>query len=333
MGVNHRHMIRSTSPFMKLLRGFCLLWLSGMLLAPAAALALTAVPFAPVRAQLTNEIAVLEALPDPSSGDEARLRMLQRANKVFSKTSLGDGRALRLLRNKLRRLADYNEALDTVASNLVAVYNNEYEFVGLLIPELPPSAEANVAAARYAALAGKAARLNAEINARKTGSLYDPAKRRLDNVFFRANQALLIPFPADLPQNFVEAKIDNGSGPTHFQGSSSSASSDLIAFQAIRTGNTIQVLLSAVDANRGILFSIPDVQLGTFRYEIPSEATFTNRTDIDFFTVPVSSTDVGATGGSIFVSTTATEVFGSFECSGPGFTITEGRFRIDITEE
>jgi hypothetical protein len=299
-------------------------------LAPTTASALSVLPFGPVRAQLTNEIATLESIPDPSNSDRNRLKKLNKANAVFSNSSLSDGKALRLLRNNLNRFVEYQPLLDGVASNLVAVYNNEYEFVGSLLPEMPPSPEATAVTAQYNGLAKMTARLNSIINASKTAAWYDSAKRRLDSVFARANEALIIPFPTDLVPNQVKARIDNGSGPISF--GASAGSSDLNVFSAVRNGDTISLTISAVESTRGILFSIPNVQLGTFRYEIPTEASFTNRTDFDFFTDPPTATDVGATGGAIFASTTATEVFGIFECTGPNFTVITGRFRVDISQ-
>ena len=56
-------------------------------------------------------------------------------------------------------------------------------------------------------------------------------------------------------------------------------------------------------------------------------ATLTNRTGIYLPT----ENSVAATSGSIFVSTTDTEVYGIFSCSGPGFTVTNGKFRVSIT--
>jgi hypothetical protein len=298
-------------------------------LAPLVSSALTVLPFTPLRVQLTNEINALETLPDPSSAERKRLRTLNKANDVFSNSSMSDGKALRTFKNTLGRYPEYTETLDAVASNLVAVYNIEYNFVGTLLPELPPSPETTVVMAQYNAHANTAAKLNADVTAKKTSALYDAAKRKLDSIFTRANQALLIPFPNDLVTNQVKAKIDLGAGPKNFTATSSS--SDLNVLQAVQTGDTISLTINVVESTRGLTFTIPNVQLGTARYEIPSDASFAYRTDFDFFAMPPTSTDIGATNGSIFVSTTATEVFGTFECSGPGFDISGGRFRVNIT--
>jgi hypothetical protein len=322
-------MTRPTSPPSKALYAFWLL-LFAAAFSPASSQALTTVLFGPVSGPLTNEIATLQSSPDPSPSERSRLRALDRAAAVFNNPSLGDGKALRLLKNRLNRFPDYRPLLDNVASNLVTAYNTQYEFVGGLIPELPPSPEATAVAAQYDALANTTSRLNSNVSAARTAALYDAAKRRLDNIFIRANQALIVPFPTDLVHNQVKARIDNGTGPTTF--TASEGTSSLNVFTAVKSGDTISLTISAVESTRGILFSIPNVQLGTSSYEIPTEVSFTNRTDFNFFTVPPTATDVAATEGTIFVSTTATEVYGIFECSGPGFTLITGRFRVDITE-
>src|SRR5688572_1247527 len=85
----------------------------------ATSLAVTPLPFAPVREPLTNEIAALSANPAPTRGERARLRTLLRANDVLENSALPDGKALRQLKNKLNAIRDYNAALDTVATNLV----------------------------------------------------------------------------------------------------------------------------------------------------------------------------------------------------------------------
>jgi hypothetical protein len=324
--LNSERMNRSTSPGSRALRW---LLLSIVALAPLVSPALTVLPFTPLRVQVTNEIDALQTLPDPSNAERKRLRALNKANDVFSSNSISDGKALRTFKNTLGRYPEYAETLDTVASNLVAVYNNEYDFVGSLLLELPPSPEATAINAQYSAHANTAAKLNADITAKKTSALYDAAKRRLDSIFARANQALLIPFPNDLVTNQAKAKIDVGAGPKNFTATSSS--SDLNVLQAVRSGDTISLTINVVESTRGLAFAIPNVQLGTARYEIPSDASFAYRTDFDFFAMPPTSTDTAATNGTIFVSTTATEVFGTFECSGPGFNITGGRFRVNIT--
>lgn len=303
------------------------LWLALLVLAatPVVSFALTALPFAPVRQQLTIDIAALSAVDPRTPAQNVQLRVFNRANDIFTQASLKDGRALRMLNNKLRRFSGYPMLLDTVASNLVAGFNVEYNFVGnTILPQLSSSREATAAKAQYAKLNPTATRLNAKINAAKTSALYDPAKRRLDNVFFLANQALILPFPLDIETNSLVAKVITTNVVTIK--TSSGQGSDTI-FRAVATETNIAITVNAIAYPYGIAFSVPDARSGTFRYDIPNAASFTNRIDI----YKPTESNTGATSGAIFISTTATEVYGSFECSGPGFTVTNGVFRITIS--
>ena len=285
-------------------------------------LALTPVLFAPVREQLTNDIAVLSALPQPSLGQRLLLRKFNRAEAILDDSSKPDGRALLLLSLKLGRLPAYANALHTVASNLVAVFNNEYHFVGSIILELPTSSEAESVEARFADQARTRERLNNAITARRVGNLYDPAKRRLDNLLARATAGLIIPFPGDMLVNSVEAKV-NG---INFRTTVGLATENL--FEAVVTSSNIMINLSAVDLPRGFVISVPNAQPGSFRYGFTDTASFVNR--IGLYNLPSESSTAG-TNGAIYVSTTATEAYGSFRCSGDGFQITDGRFRITLS--
>ena len=311
-------------------------WLLGLLLfagTAATSLALTPPAFAPVLEPLASEITSLSNNPAPTRAERNRLRTLVRANDVLDNSSLPDGKALRQLKNKLRAIPDYDAPLDTVAANLVGIYSNEYAFVEFLITQLPPSDATDEIIGQFEALLPSYVRLSSSVNAKKTSALYDAAKRRLDNVFIRASGDLIIPFPSNLPPNTVEAKIDVGHGPRHFRANSAFASGNI--FQAAATETNIIVMLNGLDSQgaglqRGLVFSVPNVRFGAFRYGIPEAASLTNRTNIDLFP-PGNSNDTGATNGAIFIATTATEVYGSFSASGPGFEISNGRFRINLS--
>ncbi len=160
----------------------------------------------------------------------------------------------------------------------------------------------------------------------KFSALYDAIRSRLDAVFAEANPALIVPFPSDISENSVKARIN------HVTFSASSGSSSENQFNAVVTESNIIVTLRAVDSSRGMRFSVPNAQPGTFRYEIPQAAEFINLTDLDFFH-PGTETQTAATEGVIFISTTPTEVFGIFSCSGPDFDVTFGRFRINISSQ
>lgn len=298
-------------------------WLPVALLAfvPALSPALTPASFQPVRGQLTNEIALLSLISEPTRAERVRLNRLNRANDVLKNTAHPDGKALRLLNSHLQPLPTYKPALDATASNLVAVFNNEYNFIGGLILELPTTTAAEKAGAQYDRMARTAARLNQTIAVQRVGLLYDSSKARLDQLLFQVSEALIIPFPDDMVPNSVDAVV-NG---VNFSARTGLATENV--FEARVTASNITINVSGIDLPRGVLFSIPNAQPGSFRYGFPDAASFVFRSEL--YTAGESST--AATSGAVYVSTTPTEVYGSFRCRGEGFEIKDGRFRITLS--
>ena len=289
---------------------------------PVASFALTALPFAPVREPLTNQIAQLSSIENPTFQERVVLRRLLGANSVLSKASFGDGKALRILRVKLNRFPEYAGPLDLVASNLVVVFTNEHQFVESLLNEVPPSRMATRLTNDFARLTRLMTNLTDDVNAQRTGARYDFFKRRLDRILKRANELLLIRFPYELEENQIKAFI-NG---TAFTTSATAASENL--FKAVRTETNIVIAVSAIDFPRGMLFSIPNVQPDVMHYSIPNAVIFTNRAGV----YTAHEMAVGATSGSFAVGTNITEVYGNFQARGPGFNIIAGRFRITLTQ-
>jgi hypothetical protein len=274
---------------------------------------------------VTNDIAVLSATPNLSKADRALLKNLQKASNTLTRVALNDGKLLRSLHTILGRVTAYQPPLESIRSNLLAGFTAEYDFVDGLIDELPQSAEATAIAKQFAGFQKTAGRVKNSGDIPRFTALYDAAKSKLDKILVRANDALIIPFPSDLSQNSVFTRINGVSFRTSAdQGTENS-------FVALSTGTNITISLSA-SANpggRGIQFMVPNVQFGAFRYGIPDLACFTNRTGIY---PPEVEVNTGATNGSVFINTTGTEVYGSFSCSGPGFNVTDGRFRITIAQ-
>ena len=306
-------------------------WLA-LAFSTASSHALTSSSFAPVQAQLADDIATLSANPTPTRAERALLKSLGKATNTLAQSSLTDGKALSKLNALLRRNPNYTNPLVMVASNLLVTFNVEYDFIGgTLLPEVPPSADLTAVTAQYNKLAPVSAKLNASTTVAKCASLYDSAKRKLDNVFFAANQLLNFPFPSDLSSNSVAGKIDG----INFRASADTATENSLVAVATESNVTITVsalLRSSITNNpHGILFSVPHAQLGTFRYAVPDMASFTNRTEV----YSDSEGNVAATNGAIFVSVTTNtnEVYGVFTCSGPGFNVTDGRFRITISRQ
>ena len=302
-------------------KAWALLSCCWLIVASPVGIAVTIPAFAPVQHQLTNDAATLSSLTNPTPVQRALLKKLVKACGVATNATIADGKALGQLNTQLRKQAGYPTPLNTVATNLVSIFNNEYNFVGQLLEELPPSTAADQVTSQFNALTPLTSRLNANVSAAKTSGLYDATKRRLDAVFNAASAALFIPFPDDLSSNSVSAKINNVS----MRSGVGLASENV--FSAVNDGTKIVLTVNAIDFPRGLLFSVPNVQFGTFRYRLTDTATLTNRTGIY---LPTESS-VAASSGSIFISTTDTEVYGLFSCSGPGFTVTNGRFRVSVT--
>jgi hypothetical protein len=334
VGLNDGRMSWETSHGFNIPRLWRTLCLLALVMLPATSFALTRFNFAPLEAALTNEIAVLRAENDLSRSERVRLRVLVRAENYIEGTSSRDGKALRRLNHLLHRFSGFDAPLEAVAVNLVEFFNTQYNFVGHVLDELPPSERADNLRRDYRRLAGIAARLNEHVGPVQTSGRYDRAKRRLDRILFRAKDALIVPLPLDLTPDTVACKIDG----TTFHASYSSNSMSALVFQAtINDEGVVNLTLEAVDSApngglRGIAFSIPNIQQGVFRYSIPDVAMFTNRTDVVLFE-PRSSVDSAATSGNFFIGATSTEIYGIFDCEGPDFTITKGRFRISLSSQ
>lgn len=157
--------------------------------------------FITVQSQIQNDIGTLTLIPSPTRAERRLLRSYPRGDKVLTKTSTDDGKTLRSLNRALGRLEDYAPALGTSGSNLLTGFNAEQAFVENLLLELPESAEATAMQAQFQKFGPTGAKLNAATMLAKFAGRYDAAKRKLDGIFIRANQALLIPFPTSLPSS------------------------------------------------------------------------------------------------------------------------------------
>ena len=314
--------------------GVLLLGVAGLALGVVSSHAYSPGQFTALRTQLHADIAATATLPAPTRADRARLLVLQRGSNVLTKVAFTDGQTLRSLNSILGRQPLYLPALGTIRSNLLTGFNAEQEFVAGLLLELPESTAATLVKTQFQKFIPTGTRLNAATNVARFAGLYDSSKRRLDDLLVRANQASLIPFPTELLPNSVSAKINRVSFRTTYYGPDAGNVYENV-FTATSTGTNLSLTLSALSNSgtngaRGILFSIPDAPLGAFRHAIPGAAVFTNRTGVY---LPGGESSAAATNGTVFLNTTATEVYGTFSCSGPGFNITDGRFRITISSQ
>src|ERR1041385_3726089 len=124
----------------------------------ATSRALTPSSFAPVQAQLADDLATLSANPTPTRAQLALLKTLGKATNILANTSADDGKTLGKLNTLLKRNPNYTNQLALVASNLLVTFNTEYDFVGgTVIPEIPPGTDMTAITAQYNKLAPVAA--------------------------------------------------------------------------------------------------------------------------------------------------------------------------------
>lgn len=300
-----------------------------LIIAASSAQALTTVQFAPVREALSNEIATLSSVPEPTSQDLKRLRTLSRAAGVLTNASTNDGKALRSLLSALsaKNFPDYAPLLDAAATNLVSSYNKRFGFAAAIIPELPDSPSATLAKKQLVALGKIVAKLNAADRSSKVAAQIDAANRKLEALLTTVASALIPIFPDDLSPNTISAKV-NG---VNVRVSRDHASDNI--FIVTRTETNYTIYVKAVDGTmiggtggRALVLSLTNITEGTYRYLVPDQAT------IEYHTGVYSGNEVvtTATSGNVFISTQGNEIFGVFTAVGPDLTISYGRFRLDL---
>jgi hypothetical protein len=302
---------------------------AAFIIAAASAQAFTVVQFAPIRAALSNEIATLSAIENPTTQELKRLRALMHASGVLTNTATDDGKTLRSLMRLLPAKAypDYAPLFEVAGTNLVHSYNKNFQFTSNLVHELPPSDDAVLAQKQLNRMTNLVLKLNASSLPKKIAAKIDPARRQLNGLLDIIARGLIPVFPGDLSPNTIAARV-NG---INMRVSRDHATDNL--FSVIETETNLVIFCSAVDGTvndltggRGLVLAISNVVTGTFRYPIPDQATALYRTGVYSGNETISN----MTSGAVFVSTQGGEIFGVFSASGNGVTIAEGRFRLDL---
>lgn len=298
----------------------------------SGARALTLVQFSDVRDALSNEIATLSVIENPSKQETKRLQILSRAAGVLTNSATDDGKALRSLLSTLKenQFPDYTPLLNATAEKLRHSYDTNFQFVVGLLPQLPESEHKALAQKQLKMLTPTSTKLIGADRASKVAILLDPARRRLDTLLGTMALALIPPFPQDLSRNTISARV-NG---INFRVSRDHATDNLFSVTATETNFTIYC--SAVDGTmssetggRGLILSVPNVLNGLTMYPVPDQAAVTFRTGV--YSGTESATN--AVSGAVFVSTQGAEIFGVFTANAPGLSITNGRFRLDLPTE
>ncbi len=291
--------------------------------------ALTTVQFTEIGAAISNEVAILGALPSPTKQDLARLHTLIRASDILTNTATDDAKALKSLLSRLKSnsFPDYAPLLNTIGTNLVASYNKRFNFVAAILPELPESKDTALAQKQFKGLTNLVAKLNAADRPSKAAALLGSAEHKLEILLETMARALIPVFPSDLSRNTISAKINGVS----MRVSRDHATDNIFNVTATETNFTIYVkavdgTVSSETGGRALILSLTNVVNGLVRYPIPDEASVEYHTGVYSGT----ETSTSATAGSVFVSTEGNEIFGFFTATGPDLTIIYGRFRLDL---
>ena len=295
------------------LRRFCAIW--GVIIAATApGRAGAAELFEPVRSQLTNDIAQLEATNTPTRGTERVLRTL-RLTLTLVDTAVADERTLWRVTKLLNRrnYAAYEPGLQYAAQGLASELSKQVSNVTTLAFEVPASGAAAVAQQRAASLINAMARQAAATNVwRRAPVLY---RARL--AFFPAQAAALraVPSPSDfqLRLRFARRYVSNDEGfrfPSSFSQLFLDSSWQKTA-AAYRTATNLQLFISAYSLPGGSFRLSGGIQAAPGHYRFAMDGNAVLREYL-FGTSTYWQTSVG----SWYVFTNETQVWGVILAEG-----------------
>jgi hypothetical protein len=276
--------------------------------------------FASVYGQVTNEIALVQAVFDGAPAQKQRLAALLAARESILNPSLADEQVLDRLVTFLGAIDEYDVALASAAQDARdSVLARDFA-LGERIDLLPPSPRTTRARSSYNELAGERSAL---LNAGQAGAIaaqLAPYGRRLTSISELADRASVLPRPKVGADN-VRAQIDArrfSSGPngTH--------SPNVFSIDAVDPLYS-ELYCRVVDKEKVISFTLPVITSRVDRYEIEHGlATLTYTLDV----FASNAVPQSATAGTFWVQSVEGEIYGIFSCEGPGFQIRDGRFRI-----
>jgi hypothetical protein len=307
----------TTFAFLRSTLLLCAFLLMGVGSAHATSLSVFVVVFG----QATNEIAMIEGAFDNSTAQKEKLARLVRAREVILNPELRDDRALAALVDLLGNYSDYDTTMDESAANARAQAFDVYNLLGVRVEELPPSQRATLAQNRFDGLAPDANALAISQHAQGISSLLTPFVRQLEAVRALADRAAQMPVPR-MGRNSVRAQVDGRRFKSRGDGRHSANEFEVNAPDSLYW----EVSCRAVDGERVITFTLP-VLTDEVRYEVAQGLAGLTYTEDAFAPDAVA---VNATSGTFFVQRDRDEVYGVFSAAGPGFEITNGRFRIKL---
>lgn len=277
--------------------------------------------FAPVFTQTTNEIAFVETHFDNSPAQKEKLARLESARATVLDLELRDDQALAALVRLLGTQADYATPLNESALRARASVLNDYDALALRVEDLPPSPRATRAKNHFNALANDQAALLTAEHAAGISSRLAPFGRRIDTASRLVARAIKLPVPNIRP-NAMRARVNEHPFASAGDGAHSSNLFDVTS----PGGLYLSVICRLVDGAQVINFTLP-VITSEGRYEVAQGLAALTYTPDAFVT---NALTVTATNGTFFVQKDRHEVYGLFSCTGQGFDLKEGKFRIEL---
>lgn len=277
--------------------------------------------FIVVFGQLTNEISAIQQNFDNSTVQKQRLALLNRARSTILDESLRDEQALSQLVTLLGDDESYTATLDESAFNARGTVLARYNLIGTRVADLPPSRRANLARERFQNLAEDRNTLENAQHAEGIANQLAPFGARVESVAKSIPRAQVMPKPG-VRLNSVRATV-NG---RRFNSTASDRNSPNIFDVTAPTPFYWDLNCRVVDGERVLYFNLPVVS-EQIRYEVAQGLASVSFSPDVFATNTVI---LAATNGTFFVQSDRKEIYGLFSCEGPGFQITEGKFRIEL---
>jgi hypothetical protein len=293
-----------------------------LLLSSLVAKAASLQTFAVVFGQVTNDLAILEASFDGSSGQRQLLAALVRARAAILDPDLRDEQALVKLVDLLGSNGAYDATLDESARNARAAVLSQHDVMALRVADLPPSRKTSLARARFNDLSGDAQALAVAQNAGGIAALLGPFGRRLASIEQSVRKAEVMPKPR-VGLNAVRAKV-NGR-----RFASSGVGRPTPNEFSVQAGpGYLEVNCRVIDGERVITFALP-VLTEDASYEVEAGLVSLAYVENIFDATP----EVPAVTGTFYVQRDRREIYGIFSVAGSGLDVKDGRFRIQLPRE
>ena len=296
-------------------------WIAALMLLAVAAPAASLQTFGLLYHQLTNELAFLQQNFDGSKDVKQKLAVLTRARGLVLNEELPDEQTLARVVPLLVHDNNYTATLDAAAFAARAAALARHESLGQRVADLPPWSRATTARLRFAYLADEHAALTNATNAAVIA-------HRLPNFVVQLNSAAKFEVRARLmprPRTGLNSLRGIVNGRRFISTGDGRNSPNL--FTVTAPSDFYRAVTIRAVAGAGVIHLNLPVLTEQVRYEIANGlANVTHSPDVFATNVVI----MAATKGTLFVQTDRREVFGVFTCEGPGFAVTDGKFRLPL---